>query len=376
MLVLGIETSCDETAAAVARGPGARGAELLSSVLASQDDLHAHFGGIVPEIASRKHVEMIVPVVCEAMTRAGVTWTDLDGIAVTNGPGLIGSLVVGVATAKALAEARALPLVGVHHLEAHIYAAAIGEPLLFPVLALVASGGHSHLVLVHDHGDYQVLGRTRDDAPGEAFEKGARLLGFSYPGVSELAALADSVPGRVRPLPQARILDSWDFSFSGVKTALARLVREAPLTGERRAQVAARYQESIVLSLAERVVAASKELGGYPILVVGGVARNRRLRALLTERASRTGLPVRIPEASLCSDNGAMVAAAGVYKLSIVGPDHEGLEPAANLALQRWTRLGSELSRSAPSDSLHCGSFSPRRPTRICPYPLVNPAFM
>lgn len=338
MIVLGIETSCDETAAAVVRGPGENGVELLSSVVASQDDLHAHFGGIVPEIASRRHVEMIVPVIQEAMTRAAVTWDGLQGIAAVNGPGLIGSLVVGVAAAKAIAEAQDLPLVGVHHLEAHIYGAAIGRPLTLPVLALIASGGHSHLLLMHGHGVYEVLGRTRDDAPGEAFEKGARLLGFPYPGVAQLAALADTVPGPVQPLTQAHITGSWDFSFSGVKTALARLVREQALSGQRRAQLAAAYQEAIVRSLADRVIAAAAEWGGYPILVVGGVARNRRLRELLAARAAAAGLSVEFPDASLCTDNGAMVAAAGAHKLAVAGPDGEGLDVDASLPLADWVR--------------------------------------
>jgi len=336
MLVLGIETSCDETAAAVARGPGDRGVEVLSSVVASQDDLHARFGGIVPEVASRKHVEMIVPVIAEAMARAGATWDNLEGIAVTNGPGLVGSLVVGVAAAKGLAEARGLPLVGIHHLEAHIYGAAVEATLPLPALALVASGGHSHLVLMRDHGKYEVLGRTRDDAPGEAFEKGARLLGFGFPGVAALAALADSFKGHVTPLPQARIPGSWDFSFSGVKTALARMVREGAVTDERRAAVAAGYQESIVRSLTERTLEVAEELGRYPVLVVGGVARNRRLRELLSERAERLGISVRFPDPKLCTDNAAMVAAAGVYKLSVAGPDGEGVDVDANLPLRDW----------------------------------------
>lgn len=336
VIILAIETSCDETAAAVARGPGDRGVEVLSSVVASQDDLHARFGGIVPEVASRKHVEMIVPVIAEAMERAGVTWGDLGGIAVTNGPGLIGSLVVGVAAAKGLAAARGLPLVGIHHLEAHIYGAAVAATLPLPALALVASGGHSHLVLMRDHGKYEVLGRTRDDAPGEAFEKGARLLGFGFPGVADLAALADSFKGHVTPLPQARIPGSWDFSFSGVKTALARMVRAGEVTEERRAAVAAAYQESIVRSLTERTLEVAEELGRYPVLVVGGVARNRRLRELLSERAERLGISVRFPDAKLCTDNAAMVAAAGVYKLSIAGPDGHGVDVDANLPLRDW----------------------------------------
>jgi N6-L-threonylcarbamoyladenine synthase len=340
VLLLGIETSCDETAAAVARGPDPRddqGVALLASVVASQDDLHAHFGGIVPEIASRRHIETIVAVVREVMSRASLTWDDLDGLAVTTGPGLIGSLVVGVATAKALALARGLPLVGVNHLEGHIYSAAIGRPLPLPLIALVASGGHSHLVLMPDHGDYRVLGRTRDDAPGEAFEKGARLLGLPYPGGPQLAALADSFPGPVKPMPRAHIPDSWDFSFSGVKTELARRVRRQQITDQVRARLAAAYQESIIRALADRTVSAAEETGGPPILLVGGVACNRRLREFLTQRAAAIGLTVRAPEPELCTDNGAMVAAAGAYKLSLHGPDGPDLDCAANPPLQSWS---------------------------------------
>jgi len=338
MLLLGLETSCDETSAAIARGPTDRGVELLSNVVASQDDLHAHCGGIVPEVASRRHIEMILPVIREAMQRASVTWENLEGIAVTNGPGLIGSLVVGVSVGKGLAQARSLPLVGIHHLEAHIYSAAIGRPLPFPLLALIASGGHSHLVLMRDHGDYQVLGRTRDDAPGEAFDKGARLLGLPYPGGPQLAALADSFSGRVTPLPRAHLPDSRDFSFSGVKTALARAVRAGQPGDPERAGLAAAYQESIALSLAERTLQVADEIGECPIFAVGGVARNARLRQLLAERADKTGLRVHFPNPDLCTDNGAMVAAAGIYKLARVGADPPDLDCFANIPLQSWAK--------------------------------------
>lgn len=337
VLILGIETSCDETAAAVVGGPDDDGMTLVSNVVASQDDLHAQFGGIVPEVASRRHIEMIVPVVREAIERAGVGWADLDAIAVTRGPGLIGSLVVGMAAAKGLAEARRLPLVGIHHLEGHIYSAAIGRALPLPAIALIASGGHSHLALVRDHGAYEVLGRTRDDAPGEAFDKGARLLGLPYPGGPQLAALADSYEGRVQPMPRARIPDSLDFSFSGVKTALARLVREKGLREGERARIAAAYQESIALSLAERTVQAADEVGPYPILAVGGVARNRRLRELLAERAEGAGLRVHFADPRFCTDNGAMVAAAGAYKFARRGPDDADLDCHANLPLESWS---------------------------------------
>lgn len=336
MLVLGIETSCDETSAAVVRGPGPDGVELLSSVVASQDDLHAHFGGIVPEVASRRHIEMIVPVIREAMQRASVQWEGLSGIAVTTGPGLIGSLVVGCAAAKALAVARGLSLAGIQHLEAHIYSAAIGSPLPVPAVALVASGGHSHLVLVRDHGQYEVLGRTVDDAPGEAFDKGARLLGLPYPGGAHLAALADSYRGQVEPLPRARLPDSFDFSFSGVKTALRRLVHGKELTDDERSRAAAAYQESIALSLAERATRAARESGYLPLVVAGGVARNRRLRELVEQHAQRIGLPAIFPNPELCTDNGAMVAAAGAHKLALIGPDPIELDCSASQPLASW----------------------------------------
>ncbi len=338
MLTLGIETSCDETAAAVVRGPGEAGVELLSSVVASQDDLHAHFGGIVPEVASRRHIEMIVPVVREALQRADVGWADLSAIAVTVGPGLIGSLVVGVAAAKGLAIARDLPLVGVHHLEGHIYSATVEATLPFPSVVLIASGGHSHLVFMRHHGDYEVLGRTLDDAPGEAFDKGARLLGLPYPGGPALAELADSYDGRADPLPRARLPGSLDFSFSGVKTALARLVKEQELDAEGRARAAAAYQESIALSLCERAIEAAEESGYLPIIAVGGVACNRRLRALLSAKAEEAGLRAIFPEAKLCTDNGAMVAAAGAHKFAHGGGESLDLDCAANLPLKSWAR--------------------------------------
>ena len=341
MLILGIETSCDETAAALARGPGEDGVEVVSSVVASQDELHARFGGIVPEVASRRHIEMIVPVVREAMVRASASWDDLEGVAVTTGPGLIGSLVVGLSAGKAIAKARRLPLTGVHHLEGHIYSAAIGQPLPLPLLALIASGGHSHLVLVREHGRYQVLGRTRDDAPGEAFEKAGRLLGLPYPGGPRLAALADSCPRPAEPLPQARMAKSWDFSFSGVKTDLARRVRGRQLGDDERASLAAAFQESVARALAEKTVRAAEAMGGLPILLVGGVARNRRLRALMDERASSAGLRVSAAAPEYCTDNGAMIAAAGVYRLHLRGAETAELDCAANLPLRDWDGPGS-----------------------------------
>ena len=338
-LVLGIETSCDETAAAVVAG----GRVIRSSAVASQDEFHARFGGIVPEIASRRHVEVVEAVIQQALDSAGVGFADVHAVAVTVGPGLIGSLVVGVAAAKALAAALCKPLVGVNHLEGHIYSnflapepGAAFEPPGFPHLALVASGGHCHLVRMTGHGRYEVLGRRRDDAPGEAFEKGARLLGLGYPGGAALADLADSGNPHAVEFPVARIPGSWDFSFSGVKTELARRVARTPLEDETRRRLAASYQEAIARALAERVMEAAEELGGYPVVIVGGVARNRRLRALVAERAGAIGLPLHFPDVSLCTDNGAMIAAAGAYKLALAGSEGEAVDASASLPLADW----------------------------------------
>ena len=268
---------------------------MLSSVVASQDALHAPFGGIVPEIASRRHLETIVPVIAEAMSRARVGWDDLEGIAVTNGPGLIGSLVVGVAVAKAIAEARSLPIAGIHHLEGHIYGAAVEQTISFPTLALIASGGHSHLVIIRDHGRRRVIGKTRDDAAGEAFERARACSASPTPALPSSLTSRTVTAAASGPCREARIADSWDFSFSGVKTELARRVRPAPPADEERARLAATYQESIDLSLAERATGAAEEFGGLPILLVGGVARNRRLREMIAEKAAALGLSVRVP---------------------------------------------------------------------------------
>jgi N6-L-threonylcarbamoyladenine synthase len=348
-LVLGIETSCDETGVAVVEN----GARVLSNVVASSEEFHRRFGGVVPEIASRKQVEVIAAVAGMALRQAGIGLPppaagkpQLSAIAVTYAPGLIGSLVVGVCFAKAIAFVHGLPLVPVHHIEAHIYAhfltagsqphpegarAVPHEPAPpeFPFLALVVSGGHSDLVAVRDHGEYQILGRTRDDAPGEAFDKGARLLGLGYPGGPAIDAAAERGNRRALDLPRARLAPgSWDFSFSGVKTALARYLRHdvsqprpalslsngaaAPhCTVE---DLAASYQEAVVEPLVEKSIAAAQEMGFERLLVAGGVANNSRLRALMAERAREAGVRVRFPPPELCTDNAAMVAAAGYFR--------------------------------------------------------------
>jgi N6-L-threonylcarbamoyladenine synthase len=320
-LVLGIETSCDETGVAVVEG----GSRILSNVVASSEQFHRRFGGVVPEIASRKQVEVISAVAQQALDEAGVALPQIGAVAVTFAPGLVGSLVVGVCFAKAIAFAHSLPLVAVHHIEAHIYAhfltgAVSGQPG-FPFLALVVSGGHSDLVAVRGHGQYQVMGRTRDDAAGEAFDKGARLLGLGYPGGPAMDTAAKRGNPRAVAFPRAAISDEgpgrskWDFSFSGVKTALARYVREVPEA--KRASVedlAASYQEAVVAPLVERSLAAAQTLGFERLLVAGGVANNSRLRARMAERAGEAGIEVRFPPPELCTDNAAMVAAAGYFR--------------------------------------------------------------
>lgn len=313
-LILGIETSCDETAAAVV----ADGRRILSNVVASQVDLHARYGGVFPELASRVHVEAIVPVVQEAMAQAGVGWDDLTAVAVTVGPGLVGSLLVGINFAKGLALGRGLPLVPVNHLEAHLYANWLqpepGNPapeFSFPLLVLIVSGGHTELILMRDHGDYLYLGGTLDDAAGEAFDKVGRLLGLPYPGgpsIEQAAQAGD--PNRFR-LPRAWLEGTYDFSFSGLKTAVARLVQEQDPDLRFVPDIAAAFQEAVVDVLATKTVAAAREYGATAILLSGGVSANRALRAAVSERAD---VPVYYPPLFLCTDNAAMVAACGYFR--------------------------------------------------------------
>ncbi|MDD5190415.1 MAG: tRNA (adenosine(37)-N6)-threonylcarbamoyltransferase complex transferase subunit TsaD [Dehalococcoidales bacterium] len=305
MKILGIETSCDETAAAVVED----GCKILSNEIASQVEIHARYGGIVPEVASRQHTLSIIPIIAAAMTKAHVDWSDIDAIAVTYGPGLAGSLLTGVNTAKAISLGRGLPLIGINHLEGHMYANWLTDKTPeFPLVCLIVSGGHSDLVLMRGHGDYALLGRTRDDAAGEAFDKAARLLGLGYPGgpVIEKAALQgkDNVA-----LPKARIKDSHDFSFSGVKTALLRLVEEKKIINANDA--AASFQNTVVETLVGKTVSVALEYEVKQILLAGGVAANKALRQSLT---AHSPLPVIIPPMTLCTDNAAMIAACAYYK--------------------------------------------------------------
>jgi len=305
--VLGIETSCDETAAAVVEG----GKHILSSIVASQVELHARYGGIVPEVASRQHILTILPVVERALGEAGVGLEGVEAIAVTSGPGLPGSLLVGMSLAKAVALARKLPLVGVNHLEAHLYSLWLaGNPPPLPALALLVSGGHTELVLMRDHGDIQPLGRTRDDAAGEALDKAARLLGLGYPGGPAIEKAARQGEARF-PLPRAWIKGSYDFSFSGLKAALRRMLEgmAGPLPVP---DLAASFQQAVVDMLVVKTLEAAHSLPVKTVLVAGGVAANTLLRESFL---ARSPLPVLIPPLSLCTDNAAMVAACGYFRL-------------------------------------------------------------
>jgi N6-L-threonylcarbamoyladenine synthase len=321
-MILGLETSCDETAAAVITPAG----EIRSNVVSSQADLHARFGGVVPEVASRRHLELVIPVLGEALDEAGATLDDVELVGVTRGPGLVGALLVGLSAAKALAWSRALPLVPVDHLQGHVASLYLGpDPVEPPFLCLLASGGHTMLVDVRAHGSFEVLGRTIDDAAGEAFDKGARLLGLGYPGGAELDRLAREGSPEAFSFPVARV-GGLDFSFSGVKTALLYAVRKlAPEELERRrADLAASYQHALVRALVERTRAAAEQLGTERIAVVGGVAANSELRASLRD-AALAPLP-------LCTDNAAMIASAARFAEPLAYPHYLGLDAYASAA--------------------------------------------
>lgn len=324
MKILGIETSCDETAAAVVED----GVKILSNRIASQVEIHARYGGIVPEVASRQHILTIIPILKQAMAEAKATWRDLDGIAVTIGPGLAGSLLVGVNVAKAIALAHGLPITGVNHLEGHIYAGwLINRSIDFPLVCLIVSGGHSDLALMRGHGDYVVLGRTRDDASGEAFDKAARILGLGYPGGPAIEQAARNGIASLK-LPRAWLKGTNDFSFSGVKTALLRLVEGGKLPT--RADAAASFQEAVVDVLVAKTVAVARERRVKQILLVGGVASNKLLRQWLVNNSP---IPVLVPEPVLCTDNAAMIAACGYYRFQAGKIDGLDLDVIPSLKL-------------------------------------------
>ncbi len=332
-MILALETSCDDTCAAVVNRDG----RVLSNVISSQGLLHARYGGVVPEVASRRHLELIDAVTADALEQGGVTLGDIDQVAVTRGPGLIGALLVGVSSAKALAAARGLPLSAVDHLHGHVVASTLGEqPIAPPYLCLVASGGHTFLARVDEPGSYAVVGQTLDDAAGEAFDKGARLLGLGYPGGPELDRLArhgdPEAFGFPRSAPGGK--DSLDFSFSGVKTALlyaARGLGEQEAEA-RRTDLAASYQRAIVDALVARTAQAVHRENVARLATGGGVAANSELRATLTERAAELGVQVWIPPRELCTDNAAMIAAAARFTEPMQYPDYLDLDARARLA--------------------------------------------
>ena len=313
-LILAIESSCDETAASVVKN----GRTILSNVISSQIALHTLYGGVVPEIASRKHIEKINQVIEQALADADVTLDDLDAIGVTYGPGLVGALLVGVAEAKAIAYAKKLPLVGVHHIEGHVSANYIEHPDLEPpFLCLIVSGGHTHLVIVKDYGEFEILGRTRDDAAGEAFDKVARAIGLGYPGGPKVDKLSKEGNPNAIEFPKAKIGDCpYDFSFSGVKSAVLNYINHAQMTGEEinRADLAASFQKAVVDVLVEHTMLAANDYGMTKIAIAGGVASNGTLRAAMEEACKKNNYSFYRPSPIFCTDNAAMIGVAAYYE--------------------------------------------------------------
>lgn len=312
--ILAIESSCDETAAAVVRN----GNEVLSNVIYSQIDLHTVYGGVVPEIASRKHIEKINQVVDKALADAELSLGDIDGIAVTYGPGLVGALLVGVSFAKSLSFATGIPLIGVHHIEGHICANYIeNKDLKPPFMALVVSGGHTHLVKVADYGVYEILGRTRDDAAGEAFDKVARAIGLGYPGGPKIDRVSKEGNPQAIVFPKAKVNDSvYDFSFSGLKSAVLNYLNQAEMKGEEInvPDVAASFQKAVVDVLVDHTIIAAKEYGFNEVALAGGVASNSALRAAMEDACAKNGISFYRPSPIFCTDNAAMIGVAGYYE--------------------------------------------------------------
>jgi len=353
MKILGIESSCDETAAAVVED----GKKLLSNVVASSMDLHARYGGVVPEIAARSHIEAIIPVIEQALKKAKCTWQDIDAIAVTNGAGLLGSLLIGILTARTLAIVTHKPLYAINHVEGHIYANFLTQTTLpgyvlptsepkFPMLGAIVSGGHSQLVIWRNHFDYTLLGQTRDDAIGEAFDKVAKIIGLPYPGGPSIAEAATRGNAQAFQLPKARLTNKYDFSFSGLKTAVLRLAQELVgkdyslpsaalpdlLSTAQKHDIAASFQRVACETIVDKIILATKEYNPASVVIGGGVAANSELRRQLAERLP---LPITYTDTKLCGDNGAMIATLGCYKAMFGQPTADPLllEAKPNLSM-------------------------------------------
>lgn len=345
MLILGIESSCDETAAAVVKD----GRIILSSIISSQIESHKPFGGVVPELASREHLEKIEEVVEKAITDAGVEFSDIDAIAVTQGPGLIGSLLVGVSYAKALAVGLDVPIVGVNHIEGHVYSVVFENPEIdYPAMALIVSGGHTNLFWVPEEGKYKVISRTRDDAAGEAFDKVAKMLGLGYPGGPLIEKRALYGNDSAVKFSKAKISDGLpDFSFSGLKTAVSRHLKKNQVSGESEiADLAASFQKSVVDALVGTTKAQAEELRPRTLIVAGGVACNRTLRSAAEKAAGKLGLPVYFPSRHLSTDNAAMIAAAGYRRLKAGSVDPLGFTADITMRLQNFESRDQDLRRA------------------------------
>ncbi|HUC92257.1 MAG TPA: tRNA (adenosine(37)-N6)-threonylcarbamoyltransferase complex transferase subunit TsaD [Paenibacillus sp.] len=339
-ILLAVETSCDETSVAVVRG----GATILSNLVSSQIETHRQFGGVVPEIASRKHVETITLMMEAALRESGMTPRDLSAVAVTQGPGLVGALLVGVVAAKSFAMALGLPLIGTHHIAGHIYANALIGEIVYPSIALVVSGGHTELVVLEREGAFRIIGRTRDDAVGEAYDKVARALHFPYPGGPHIDRLAQEAT-EVSELPRAWLEpDSYDFSFSGLKSAVLSAINQSRMKSEppMRPSLARGFQESVIDVLVTKALRAVREFSAKQLLLCGGVAANRGLREALTARCGERGIPLLIPPNALCTDNAAMIGAAAhlKWKRGEFSPLDMKADPA--LSLEEWSVRGGE----------------------------------
>lgn len=333
--ILAVETSCDETSVAVVKD----GREVLSNLISSQIETHKAFGGVVPEVASRKHVEVITLMMQEAIEKSGIRPQDLSAIAVTQGPGLVGALLVGIIAAKTLAMALGKPLIGTHHIAGHIYANRLTQELQYPAMALVVSGGHTELVHLESEGSFKLIGRTRDDAVGEAYDKVARALGCPYPGGPHVDRMAHEAHEAV-PLPRVWLeADSYDFSLSGLKSAVLNALNQAKMRGEtlEPAAVARGFQEAVVEVLVEKAVRAVRQYGSRQLLLCGGVAANRGLRTALQERCAKEGLELLIPPMEYCTDNAAMIGAAAYLKFKRGEDMNYDAKADPGLSLEAWS---------------------------------------